>query len=81
MVIPPFLLAGFLYNVLDSQERNTSAHTSTKRKIWKGMAGYIAFWCSSQFLSLLAAVFYITLNVLIMVSFGSLRLTSLPRNA
>lgn len=70
MVIPLTVLAGFLYHILDNKhnEGKPKDDVSRRRRFWKFMSRCTSFIARSQFLSILAAGFYIGVNTLIMVS-------------
>jgi hypothetical protein len=74
MVIPLTVLAGFLYHILDNKQNEGKAKdaVSKRRRFWKFMSRCTGFIARSQFLSIMAAGFYIGVNTLIMVSNRSL---------
>lgn len=73
MAVPLLAFGGFLYHVLDNPEgrkgkkRKGEEGDSVKRRFWLFMSRCTSFILRSQFLSVLAAGFFITVNVLIMV--------------
>lgn len=73
MVIPLLAFGGFLYHVLDNPQGRKGKKgsnrdgDSTRRRFWMFLSRATGFIFRSQFLSLLAAGFFITVNVLIMV--------------